>query len=99
MIEYNPNLIARRAPNDNKGGPASIELPDRVENIAWQTRPAPPTAAENALADALQKIFADEVYELAQIVTRLNAAGIAPPNGETRWSEANFRAELARLAG
>ena len=99
MIDFNPNLAARRVPNDNKGGPASIELPDRVENIAWQTRPAPPTAAENALADALQKIFADEVYELAQIVTRLNAAGIAPPAGETRWSEANFRAELARLAG
>lgn len=98
MEDYNPNLVARRGPNANKGGPATIELPDRVENIAWQTRPAPPSAAENALADALQEIFAAEIYALAQIIERLNAGGIAAPEGQAHWTEANFRAELARLA-
>jgi len=98
MADYNPNLVAGRRPNDSKGGPTTIELPDRVENIAWQTRPAPLSAAENALADALQEIFAAEIYELAQIVERLNAAGIAAPAGQAQWTQANFRAEMARLA-
>jgi len=96
-LDYNPHLAPGRKANDDKGTEAGIEHPDRVENYTWQTRPAPPTAAESALADALQAIFAEEVWELPQIVARLNERGIAPPAGAQRWTEAAFRAELARL--
>lgn len=96
-MDHNPHLARLRQPNDDKGTEAGIEHPVRVENIAWQTRPAPPTAAENALADALQAIFADEIYDLPQIVERLNRLGLAPPPGAERWTEASLRTELRRL--
>jgi hypothetical protein len=96
-MDHNPHLARPRSANDDKGTEAGIERPDRVENVAWQTRAAPPTDAENALADALQAIFADEVYDLAQIVERLNRLGIAPTAGAGRWTEASLRAELGRL--
>lgn len=98
MLDHNP-LLARALVEATKGGPATIEDPARVENICWQTRPAPLTAAEEALANALQKIFAAEIYVLDGIVENLNAMKIAPPAGATVWTEANFRAELARLGG
>jgi hypothetical protein len=93
MQDHNPHLTPR--PSD-KGNEAGIELPERVENIPWQTRAAPPTAAENALADALQAIFADEIYDLALIADRLRDR-VPPPHGAPRWSESVLRAELARL--
>lgn len=96
MQEFNPFLAARSTDTD-KGSPAGIEVPDQAQNIGWQTRPALPTAEENALADALQAIFADEVYDLSGIVERLNRAAIKPPAGTARWSEENFSAELMRL--
>jgi hypothetical protein len=96
-MDHNPLLARDRQANDDKGTEAGIERPDRVENFEWQTRPAPPTAAENALGDALQAIFAEEIYALPQIVERLNRRGIAPPAGADRWTEASFRAELQRL--
>jgi hypothetical protein len=98
MLDYNPHLAPAET-TDNKGGPATIEDPAQVENVRWQTRPAPLTAHEDALADALQAIFADEIYALDRIVERLNALKIAPPGGAMVWSEENFRAEIARLAG
>jgi len=96
-MDHNPNLARPRQANDDKGTEAGIERPDRVENICWQTRPAAPTAAENALGDALQAIFSDEVYELPQIVERLNRMGLAAPAGAAAWTEASLRAELRRL--
>ena len=99
MLDHNPLLARKGTTDETKGGPATIEDPARVENIRWQTRPAPLTAAEEALADALQKIFADEVYALGGIVARLNQMKIMPPAGAASWTESGFRAELARLAG
>jgi hypothetical protein len=93
MQDHNPFLTPRPA---DKGTEAGIENPDRVENIPWQTRVAPPTAAENALADALQAIFADEIYDLPKIVERLDGK-VPAPGGAGRWTEALLRAELARL--
>ena len=93
MTDHNPGLTPD--PRD-KGTEAGIEHPDRVRNIPWQTRAAPPTAAENALADALQAIFAEEIYELPAIVARLNGH-LPPPAGAPRWTEALLAAELARL--
>jgi len=94
---YNTRLAAASEPDTRKGSPATIEDPARVENLRWQTRPAPLTADENALADALQTIFATEVYELDGIVDRLNQMKISPP-GAPLWTEENFRSELRRLA-
>jgi hypothetical protein len=93
MQEHNPFLTPRAT---DKGSEAGIEHPDRVDNITWQTRAAPPTPAENALADALQAIFAEEIYDLPAIVERLQVR-VPAPGGAARWSEALLRAELARL--
>jgi predicted transcriptional regulator len=95
-MDHNPHL-APDAAGDDKGNEAGIERPDRVDNVAFQTRRAPPTASENALADALQALFAAEVYDLASVVAGLERRGLAPPAGEARWTEAAFRAELSRL--
>jgi hypothetical protein len=96
-VDYNPHLSGEPAAAGDKGGPATIESPEKVENIPWQTRAAVPTAAESALADALQAIFAAEIYELPQVVEALNRRGVAAPSGASAWTEENFRAELARL--
>ncbi len=93
MSDHNPGLTPD--PRD-KGSEAGIEQPDRIGNIAWQTRAAPPGDAENALADALQAIFAEEIYELPGIVQRL-IGRVPPPAGAARWTEALLAAELARL--
>lgn len=81
---------------DTKGDEASIERPDEVRNIRWQTRPAPLTEYENALADSLQAIFGEEIYDLAGILLRLNERGPKPPGGGA-WTEQMFTAEMARL--
>ena len=94
-MDFNPGL-AQHALTD-KGGENTIENPNRVTNLAWQTRAALPTAAEGALADALQAIFAEEIYDLPQIVERLNRAHVKPPGGAPGWTEESFRAELRRL--
>lgn len=97
--DYNARLAAAGQPESRKGGEATIEDPARVANPRWQTRPAPLTGAESALADALQSIFTEEVYELGGIVERLNRMKLAPPAGASAWTEESFRAELRRLAG
>ncbi len=96
--DYNPLLAATGGSEIRKGGESTIENADRVGNLRWQTRPAPLTAEENSLADALQTIFADEIYGLDGIVERLNRMKITPPVGASAWSEENFRAEIRRLA-
>jgi len=96
--DYNPQLAAIRESEGRKGGETTIEDPNHVENLRWQTRPAPLTPEENALADALQTIFAEGIYELEGIVERLDRMNIAPPVGAAAWTEQSFRAELRRLA-
>ncbi len=81
---------------ENKGDEGSIERTDKVENVRWQTRAAVPTDYENALGDALQEIFAEEVYDLPGILSRLNERGVRAPNGAP-WTEESFTAEMARL--
>lgn len=97
MIDFNPLLAAARHATEDKGSPDGIENPDTVQNIAWQTRAAPPSAAEEALADALEAIFAEGIGELPEVVARLNAVGLAPPVGATQWTEESFCTELRRL--
>src|SRR3954468_13339168 len=102
MAEYNAALQRSLAERESRGGAAakgdesSIERPSEVRNVRWQTRAAAPTDYENALGDALQAIFAAEVYELAGLVRELNAIGPKPPQGGA-WTEESFSAKMARL--
>ena len=96
--DYNPQLAATSGSDNSKGSPATIEDPAQVKNLCWQTRSAPLSDGEAALADALQTIFAGEFYELDGIVERLNRMKIVPPAGTSTWTEEGFRAEIRRLA-
>ena len=97
MADYNIALQqALAGTGETKGDESSIERVDAVQNVRWQTRPAPLTDYENALADALQAIFGQQIYDLPGIVRRLNEQGPKPPAGAV-WTEELFAAEMARL--
>lgn len=97
--DHNPFLkpwdLGRRSSDAQKG---AIERPERIENVPWQTRAAPPTEYENRLGDALEAAFAAGIERLEDIVVRLNTQGLFTATGE-RWTEAGFEAEMRRLAG
>ena len=80
----------------NKGGEDTLELPGRTANLRWQTREKPPTDYENALADALQDMFAREIYELPEIVAGLNDVGIPALDGEP-WTPESFKAAMREM--
>ena len=92
-MDWNPWLSKT---HENKGGMDYLETYDQPTLLPWQTRSAVPTDYEQSLADALQEIFGDEVYDLPGIVGRLNESGVNPPDSG-RWTEANFQAEMRRL--
>ena len=99
--DFNPYLEAYRSarPNQVAGGGQIFETGDR-DLIVWQTRPAVPSEYERTLADALEQIFAQKVYDLPGIVAALNREGVRTPDGAA-WTEANFQStfrELGRLA-
>lgn len=97
MADHNIALQQRLAgTGETKGDESSLERVDEVQNVRWQTRPAPLSDYENALADALQAIFGQEIYDLPGIVRRLNEQGPKPPTGAA-WTEELFAAEMARL--
>jgi hypothetical protein len=96
-MDYNPHLKpwVRPKPEDgaNKG---SVERPDAVANLVWQTRPAPPSEFENRFADALVECFGAGVEQIDALVARLNEMGVQAPDG-TKWTAASLERELARL--
>lgn len=108
MPDFNPQLrfametraaagkLDSSADGANKGGAHFIERYDEPALIRWQTRPALPTDYENALGDALEALFSDEVYALDAIVAGLNESGPAGPDGKP-WTEASFQAVMKRL--
>jgi hypothetical protein len=98
MSEYNIALSAgNHAPSGhNKGGAGAIETVATIQNIVWQTRPAPPSDYENALGDALEALFLNKIYDLPGIVAGLNEAGLHGPDGRY-WTELSFQAEMQRL--
>ena len=57
-----------------------------------QARPQEPTDYENALAEALESAFSQNIDELPQIVGYLNENGPASPLGMT-WTEETFTTE------
>ena len=97
VMDYNPYLKPSIRPQPNNfGGANGIEEVDKIENIVWQTRSAPPDEYENQLADALEDVFESEAEKLPEIVAKLNELGIRTPDRKL-WTEENFQAEMKRL--
>lgn len=61
-----------------------------------QARRRAPTEYENRLGDALEAAFADGVHDLPHLVARLNAQGVAAPDG-TPWTETRFERAMKEL--
>ena len=64
-MDWNPWLTKT---HENKGGADYLETYDPPTLLPWQTRFAQPTEYEQELADALQEIFGEEVFDLTGIV-------------------------------
>ena len=100
--DSNPYLEAYLNPRPGQGGGGTGHIFGGGERdlIQWQTRPAVPSEYEQTLADTLEQIFWQKVYDLPGIVAALNRDGVRTPAGEA-WTEANFQStlrELGRLA-
>lgn len=96
-VDFNPYMAPweKPAPN-NVAGKGAIEAPGTAANLIWQNRPAPPSAYEDALADALERVFEEGAESLEQVVAGLNQLGIRLPDGRA-WTPALFETEIARL--
>lgn len=97
-LQYNPKLRAweRTQPSSEVAGNSEIEKPGEGENIIWQNRSTPPTEAENALGDALEKVLGGGAETLPQIAEGLNEHNLLAPDGNA-WTEQSLAAELHRL--
>ena len=98
-MDHNPHLTPwRRSQPDQAAGKGRVEQPGTTENLVWQTRAAPPTPYEDALADALVACFEDGVVDLPSLVDQLNERGVRGPDGQA-WTADRFEREMARLGG
>jgi hypothetical protein len=97
MNQYNPHLSPWLEPHPNNvAGKGHIEVPGQATNFVWQTRPAAPSAYENALADALEQVFEAGAETLQQVVDGLNRLHLRSPDGQP-WTTSSYEAEIARL--
>lgn len=95
--DFNPQLRPWQRPEPGSAaGKGALERPEKVANIVWQTRAAPPTDYENALADSLIACFEAGAEQLPDLVAALNARGSRSPSGAP-WTEDSFTTEMARL--
>ena len=101
VTDFNRYLEPYRNPRPNQtAGAGQIFERGARELIVWQTRPAMPSDYEAMLASALEQVFAQRIYELAEIVAALNRDGVRTPDGQV-WTEENFQStfrELGKLA-
>lgn len=96
-MDHNPNLGPWTWPVDiDPAGQKTLDKSNDIGNIVWQNRPAPPTDYENALGDALEKVFETGAVELADVIARLNELGIKSPQG-TAWTEDSFARAMKKL--
>ena len=58
-----------------------------------QTRTTKPTAWQQALANALEGVFAKGARELDEVVKGLNGTRVRPPSGDA-WTPDNFTAVM-----
>jgi len=61
-----------------------------------QTREREPTAAENAIADVIERSYAAGIHTWEGLVAELIEANVAAPDGKP-WTEESFKREMARL--
>jgi len=95
--DLNPYLESYVDPKPSQGGGTGHIFGSAERDlIQWQTRPALPSEYDSTLADALEQIFAQRVYDLPEIVAALNREGVRTPAGEA-WTEANFQTTLREL--
>jgi len=94
--DFNPHLEAYLDPKPGQGGTGHVFRSGERDLIQWQTRPGLPSEYDATLADALEQIFAQRTYDLAEIVAALNREGVRTPAGEA-WTEASFQSTLAVL--
>jgi hypothetical protein len=87
-MEHNPFLANR--------GSAARGTVEKPQNVAWQTRAAPPTDYENRLGDALVDIFGRGIEALPEIVSELNKAGLPDPSGRP-WTAGSFEEQMKKL--
>lgn len=72
--------------------------PFRVEvNAARQESEREPSTAALALAEHIEKVFADGIHDLPGLVAGLNSRGSRAPGGKA-WTDAMLVAEMTRLA-
>jgi hypothetical protein len=96
-LDHNPNYKPWQNPAPNNvAGKGKIEEPGRMDNIVWQNRSMPPSAYENALGDALEKVFDGGATTLDEVVAGLNALAFRAPDSQP-WTAQRYEAELARL--
>ena len=96
-MDFNPYLKPWQAAQPNNvAGKGQIEVPGQVPNIVWQNRAAVPNDYENALGDALERVFAGGAETALQVVAGLNAEVFRTAAGGA-WTVAAFEAEMARL--
>ncbi|HEX6267600.1 MAG TPA: recombinase-like helix-turn-helix domain-containing protein [Burkholderiales bacterium] len=88
-MDWNPFL----AKTDAAAARGTVE---KLQNIEWQTRAAPPTGFENRLGDALERVFAEGAESLQEVVQQLNAGGSRDAAG-LPWTEASFQETMRRL--
>lgn len=70
---------------------------DEPEDVIWQQRLGrEPSAHENAVGDALERLFDEGVEDLDGIVAGLNRLDVASPDGAP-WTAKSFQEEIARL--
>ena len=66
--------------------------------LAHQSRARDLTATEQALAHALEEVFATGVHAFADVASALQAKGLARPSGTNEpWTEAALETELSAI--
>lgn len=97
-ITFNPHLLsARTATRSKDAGNGLIFQPGEEENLRWQSRPAEPSAQEQALAAAIVQIYADDGRSPETFAEALNARNLLQPDGSA-WTPGTLCAVLERLA-
>lgn len=93
-MDFNPYLKTEKVDTGSGGGKGFIEAPDDFRfNIIHQTRSASPDEYENALCDALQNLFLQDITDIEGLVKGLNAAEFRSRNGAI-WTVESFEATM-----
>lgn len=96
-LDHNPKLKPWEKPQPNNvAGKGKIEEPGTAGNIVWQNRAASPTEYENALGDALERVFEGGATTLDEVVAGLNELNFRTADSQL-WTPERYEAELARL--